>query len=480
MSFAASLLPVLLLTAAATALGAAALAALLPESVAVAVQRRDPTSLTDAWALSASAGLVLVFVLQLALDALAIPWRRVSLAAAVLALGVPLTAAAAARLRRALGRGAATPATASATQPLPPAVAAARRGPWGLGLVAAVVAAFTWAVTTRRVAIPDFVYHWGLKGERYHRAGGIDFAFLADPLPLTEHPDYPNLLPSLYAATAHVRGFFDEISMLLWSVLFLLLLALLARNALARGGVRDGWLEAGTALVALVTGMFAVGYDLAGGGDLVIALALLAALPALLAAVESAQDPRPGDLRVAIAAALAAATKIEGVTLAAVLLAARLWVARGSAGGRGQAAWRRGWLRRLPWLLVPPALVILPWLAAAVHYRLFGDANPGSPDLARLRALLPAVLEALGTREWHGFAWLMLLLPWPLAVRRTRTAALVLAVQGGFYLAVYLGAPVDVRFYVLSSLPRLLVHLLPALLVLLVLLTPAAVPRRRE
>jgi hypothetical protein len=91
------------------------------------------------------------------------------------------------------------------------------------------------------------------------------------------------------------------------------------------------------------------------------------------------------------------------------------------------------------------------------------------------------VAEALGTREWHGFAWLLLLLlPWPLAVRRTRPAAAVLALQGLFYLAVYLGAPVEVRYYVLSSLPRLLVHLLPPLLVLLVLLTAAAAPRPPE
>ena len=427
-----------------------------------------PSPLGDAGALATIAGLVVVFDLQLALDALAIPWRRVSLAAAILALGLPLAAVAAVRLRRALRRGAA----AAVTEPT------ARRRPWGLALAAAAVAAFAWAVTTRRVAIPDFVYHWGLKGERYHRAGGIDFAFLADPLPLTEHPDYPNLLPSLYAATAHLRGFFDEISMLLWSVLFLLLLALFARNALARGGARGGWLEAGAALVVLVTGMFAVGYDLAGGGDLVIALALLAALPALLEPGERVNDHRLGDLRVAVAAALAAATKIEGVVLAAVLLAARLWAARGGEpGSRGRSG---RWLRRLPWLLVPPALVILPWLAAAIHYRLFGEANPGGPDMARLAALVPATFEALATREWHGFAWLMLLLPWPLAVRRTRTAAAALAVQGGFYLAVYLGAPVDTRFYVLSSLPRLLVHLLPALLVLLVLLTAPAAPRRRE
>lgn len=484
MSLAASLWPVLLLTAAMTALGAAALAALLPEDAARLLRRhpgrRHPQGApAQAWALSVTAGLVLFFALQLALDAAAVPWRRATLAAATLLLFLLLAAAAAWRLRAAAREAREARPADAAMAPSPP-----RHPPWGTAVVAAVTLAFTWAVSTRRIAIPDFVYHWGLKGKRYHLAGGIDFAFLADPLHLTDHPDYPNLLPSLYAATAHLRGWFDEVSMLGWSILFLLLIGLFARWALARGGARGAWLEAGTALVALVAGMVAVGYDLAGGGDPVIALALLVALPALLRSPgvlgdpqhtdPQLTDPRLDDLRVALAAALAAATKIEGIALAAVLLLARLWVARQAGDGDS----RRRWLRRLPWLVLPPALVVLPWLAAAVHHHLFAAANPGAPAAGRLAVLLPAVAEALGTREWHGFAWLALLLPWPLAVRRTRIAALVLALQGGFYLAVYLGAPVDTRFYVLSSLPRLLFHLLLPLLVLLVLLTAAGSDRR--
>ena len=47
-----------------------------------------------------------------------------------------------------------------------------------------------------------------------------------------------------------------------------------------------------------------------------------------------------------------------------------------------------------------------------------------------------------------------------------RPAALVLLAQLGFYLIVYWTGPVDSRFYVLSTFPRLLFHLLPATLAL--------------
>jgi hypothetical protein len=461
-SFAASLTPVLLLAAAAAGLGAALLAAALPGTARALARRRPAASPADAAAAAVVAGLVLLFVLLLALDAAGVAWRRVSLAGGVLLLAAVLGAAALLRLRAAA-----------------PIAGARRPGPgWGAAVAAAVAAAFAWAASTRRVAIPDFVYHWGLKGKRYHLAGGIDVHFLADPLHLTDHPDYPNLLPSLYAATAHVRGWFDEVSMLLWSVLFLLLLAVFARTALVRGGARGAWLEAGTALVALATGMFAVGYDLAGGGDLVLALAVVMALPALLPAAggdaaDAREARRADDLRVGLAAALAAGAKIEGVVLALLLLAARTWAGRAERGGRHILA-------RLAWLAVPAALVVVPWLAASLHHGLFSGDNAGALDPGRLGIVLPAAVEALGTREWRGFPWLLLLLPWPLALRRTRTAAALVALQGGFYLAIYLAAPVDTRFYVLSSLPRLLVHLLPPLLVLLVLAaaTPAPRPRR--
>jgi hypothetical protein len=469
-----SLLPVLLLAVAALALGAAVLAAAGDPGVGSGARHRFGfAAAVDLAARSAVAGLVLLFVLLLALDAAGVPWRRRSLAAGGAVLFVALAAVAWYRQR----------GTSRRDAPAPPTPTAAPFG-WGDGVALAAVATFAWACWQRLVAIPDFVYHWGLKGKRYALAGGVDVAFLADPLRLTDHPDYPNLLPSLYAATSHLRGFFDERSMLLWSPVFLLLLVGGARTALARGAAGDGaarrrvfawsWLQAGTAAAALLAAMFAIGYDLAGGADLVIAAAVVVALPALLGADpdRTAASRRSDDLTVGMAAALAAGAKIEGVPLALLLLVLRL-VADGGAAPAGAVA---GWparavstLRRLPRLAGPPALVVAPWLVTCLRHGLFRETNGGDFQLAHFGTVAGAALEVFNLPEWHGLPWLLVLLPPLLLSRRLRPAAALLLVQGGFYLYVYLAAPVDTEFYVLSSLPRLLYHLLPAHLVLLTL-----------
>lgn len=460
-----SALPVVLLAAAALLLGRMALE-LVEGADPSAPAAHGPALHGGVWLHRAVdgllAGLVILHLLLVGLDLAGIPWRRRTLAAAVvLALGLLVATR---RLRR-QRRG---PARQRPPVPLG----------WGDGVALVAVTALAGAALHRRIAIPDLVYHWGIKARRYLLAGGVDRDFLADPLRPVPHPDYPDLLPSLYAATGHLRGFFDEVSMLLWSAVFLVLVAAFARRALERGGARGGWLQSGVALVALVGAMFTVAYDLAGGADPLVALALVAALPHLLRTEGSAADPSGpahGDLRVGLAAALAAGAKIEGVALAAVLVAARLWAEPPEGTGSALPRLRRV-LRRLPRLTLPALAVTTPWLVACLRHGLFQATNTGSWDPARLSLVVPAVGRALATPEWHGFAWLLLTLPLLLLRRRLRPAAAVLLLQLALYLAAYLTAPVDTRFYVLSSLPRLLAHLVPAALVLVVL---ELAPQRR-
>jgi len=180
-----------------------------------------------------------------------------------------------------------------------------------------------------------------------------------------------------------------------------------------------------------------------------------------------------------MAAALAAGVKIEGVPLALLLLALRL-VADGGGDASGTAAGWRRWaastLRRVPRLAGPPALVIAPWLFTCLRHGLFRGTNSGELQLSRLGTVAGAAGEVFNLPEWHALPWLLLLLPPLLLHRRLRPAAALLLAQGAFYLYIYLAAPVDTEFYVLSSLPRLLYHLLPAHLVLLTL---AAAGRER-
>lgn len=454
-----SLLVIAFVAAACLAVGGASLAAAgaLPGwRPDVSASARIAAAL-EAAALAFVAGLVALFVLLLALDATGIPWRRRTLVPGVALLALAAVAIAWWRRRA---------APASAFLPTP----AAPLG-WGDGAALAAVAAFAWGCWHRATAIPDFVYHWGAKGRRYQQAGGIDYDFLADPLRLTDHPDYPNLLPSLYAATAHLRGFFDERAMLLFSPLFLAVLLLSARTALARGTASPALRKGGLAAVAFAAASFAIAYRMAGGGDLVLTMALVAALPALLPAAETTRRRVDGDdLRLGLAAALAAAVKIEGVPLALLLVALRGGLR--DEGGRRFAP--RRWLR----LALPVAAVTLPWVAANLTHGLFQANNTGSWDAERLGVVARAALEVMATPEWHGLPWLLAALPALLVVPRLRPAAALLLAQGGFYLFVYLTSPVDTRFYVLSSLPRLLFHLLAPALVLYAVALAATAPLR--
>jgi hypothetical protein len=239
---------------------------------------------------AAAAGLVALHLAMLLLDLAGIPWGRLALAAA---LGVTAAAgwgwAALRRRRRGPAQPPAAPAATTAGGPamtghsaagVPPATL---RPGWGDAVALAALGTYTALAWKLNAATPDFVYHWGIKGHRYALARGVDWGFLADPLRLTDHPDYPNLVPDLYAATAIWRGRFDERAMMLWSAVLFGLMLLAARAAWRRGGTGGFAAQAGTAAVGLAVGMFALGYLMAGGADWTVALAALLAAPALLA-----------------------------------------------------------------------------------------------------------------------------------------------------------------------------------------------------
>jgi len=310
--------------------------------------------------------------------------------------------------------------------------------------VFALIALTLWATT------PDFVFHWGIKGHRFFLAGGVDYPYLArsgDAI----HPDYPNLLPELYAASALAAGRFDPPALMLWSVVFFALLLAAVREAL-RG--LDRWeRQAGIALAAAALGAFAIGHRMAGGADWLPALALAAAIPAL-----SRPPDATGDLQIGVLAALAAAAKVEGVMLAGLLCLAQL-VRRPALGATLRHRLGIGRLLRLGTL---PALVILPWWIQVQKYHLFSVMSTAGLTAERTRTALAAVLDVLSFSAWHGFSYVIVLLPLLFLRRSTRPLAWVLSGQLAFYLWIYLVSGFDTRLYVLTSFPRLLFHLVPA------------------
>jgi hypothetical protein len=407
-----------------------------------------------------AAGAVVFHLLLAALQAAGLAWSRASVSTGVaLLLGAGV----------ALGRGAfGRPAARTERARIP------SDWGWGDGLALFALALFACFALAAWVATPDFVYHWGLKGERYFLSGGIDYADLGRVWNDVIHPDYPNLLPELYAASALAAGRFAEPAMMLWSCFFFALLLLGAREELRQAGCRRFVRQAALALVALATAAFALGGRMAGAADWLIALVLVAAAPLLGAAPSPASDRQLGAL-----AALAAAAKVEGVPLAIFLIAAALLLPRAARRRPAEPAVtgspRRfadfalpagAWSpRRLARLALPAAVVALPWYFEVHRHHLFQEFNSGPFDLARAPRVAAALATTMGDPTWHGFTWALALLPLVWLDRRVRALASVAAAQLVFYFYVYFTVRIDAAALLLASFPRLMLHLIPAILV---------------
>ncbi len=395
---------------------------------------RAPDALVDRAADALVAG-ALAFYLALGLLQLAgVPWTRWTLLAVLALLLV-------------LPRRAASPDRGAPTRALG----------WGDAAALAAVVAVALVALTLWVTTPDFVYHWGFKAERFALARAIDFRFLAHPWNGGPgiHPDYPNLLPSLYAATALLAGRFDAQALMLWSAVWLAALLVALRSALAAAGVERWTAQAALAATALATAAYGLGNLLAGGADWMIALALAVAAPALCGA-----GGEEADLQIGVAAAFAAASKIEGVPLAAVLVAVHLAGRAWREGRRTPRAWRWTALATV----LPPAAAIVPWIVETTRHGLW-QANAGAFDWSRRAEIWRGWREVAASAPLHGLPWALALLPLVWFARRTRPLAAVLTAQALVYLWAYLASPIDPWLYVLSNGSRLAFQLLPATLV---------------
>lgn len=325
---------------------------------------------------------------------------------------------------------------------------------WGDGVALLALATFAWFSSSLCITLSDFYFHWGLKGERFFLAHGIDYAFLAMPWNELLHPDYPILLPGLYAATALLAGRFSAEAMMLWSVGAFGLLLLAGRETLRQARVGRFVAESVLALTALAIAAAGLRGSMAGGADWMISLALVAAMPALLRPPD-----RVGSAQIGVAAAFAAAAKLEGSALAAILIFVQS--VRAIAGTRSG---RRLDLRALAALLVPAVAVVVPWRAEIRRFHLSHSAY-GSIHFQHTHAILSALrAEFTASPIWHGFAYSLLLLPLLGCRRRLRPVVAVVAMQMAFYLYAFYCFQFDPVPLVLNSFDRLELHLVPAIL----------------
>lgn len=324
---------------------------------------------------------------------------------------------------------------------------------WGDAVAVLTVLIFAIAAWTFRATHPDFVYHWGIKAKKFLLAGGLDLVYLGHDWNHFIHPDYPTLIPELYAVTSLLTGGFAEPVSLLWSVVFFAGMLLALRETMARRLI-PAWSQAALAFLALGLSAFAIGQRLAGGADLALGFAFAAALPALLAS--DSERPESDDLALGLAAGLAAAVKLEGVLLAAGLV--------------GIHQVQRLVQKRLGWAVcvraaLPSLLVIGPWLAICLRHGLFQSANSGPFEIDRWPTVAAALGEAMAVRPWHGLSYLILATPLLLLFRRTRGLAAVILLQLAFYLWNFFTQVADPEVLIRSSAPRLLLPLVPAVIV---------------
>jgi hypothetical protein len=343
----------------------------------------------------------------------------------------------------------------------------------GVLAVLITLGALAGGILTYGLTNPDFVYHWGIKGHRFFLARGLDLPFLDLAGNWPVHPEYPNLLPELFAATALATGRFIDQTLPLWSVVFLGLIALAIHGTLRRAGNDRRLAAAGAAAVTALLAMFAAAHRLPGGADELIALALLLSVAPLAGMLEDASpEERLGaDLQIALAMALAASVKLEGVVLAVSIFLAYGVVSARQHGGDGALRQRlpelmKRWLR----IVLPALALVLPWLFTAAAHGWFGEPNSGPFQLAHAPAVLSALGQAVLHPSWYGLALPALLaLPLLALSRRNRFLRPVLAVcavQLLVYALIYCTALRQPELWVRSSFPRLLVHVVPTLLTL--------------
>ncbi|HEV2721399.1 MAG TPA: hypothetical protein VG323_15360 [Thermoanaerobaculia bacterium] len=309
----------------------------------------------------------------------------------------------------------------------------------------AVVALTTFGLLTARETCGDLIYFWGPKGQRFYFAETIDTAFLSFPHYNLMHPDYPPLLPLVYAFASSVTHGFSW-----WGAIASMLLLLVATALAFRGLTRQAIGDDRAAMYAtLLTALLAYGYArsmVAGAAEPMLLLFETIALVALTFHDDA-------ELLAAIALAGAAWTKIEGAAFVAIVVVAYALTRRRVVRAAAAA--------------IPAAVLVLSWIAFAKAHKFldqYGRVEQGMHFEA-----LGTIVKTMSVQASYGAFYL----PWlaggvPFAFGKNwRRAALPLLVFGGliaaaiyFYLHGF--APV---WWIQASVERVLLSALMTLLV---------------
>lgn len=224
----------------------------------------------------------------------------------------------------------------------------------------------------------DLLLFWGVKGQRFSVAHTIDVAFLRDPQNRLMHPDYPPLVPLLYAWTMLGGTELDWFGTILTAPL------LLAAGTLAVWGFTRS--APMTALYASLFGFTFLDNNIAGNAEPML---LFLATVALFSS---------SDAVTAIALTGVVLTKVEGAVFVAVALP----------------------LLRRRRVVLAPALALAAWLAFCAHHGLLDSYR--SHAIGSLHAFALVAKPLLVEASMHAFYLPWLALALLIAVSRTRAA----------------------------------------------------------
>jgi hypothetical protein len=278
-------------------------------------------------------------------------------------------------------------------------------------LIIIIIIVTIYGIATARETCGDLLYFWGPKAEAFHLAGRIDVAFLGWEHHYLMHPDYPPLLPLLYAWSSIVAHRFSWWGALLTMPLLLLLIAFTLRGFARKTLGDDRAALAAMLTTALLAHGFAVGM-VAGAADPMLVFFETLAIVAL-----AFDDSRDAHIVAAIALAGAVFTKVEGASFAVIVVVA-------------YAVSRRRF-RPLSTIVIPPLVLLGSWLLFIRHHHLvdqYGRAG-GQLHLENLGAVIGGVARQVKYEALY-LPWIAVAAPFAIA-RNWRRAALPLLAAAG-------------------------------------------------
>ncbi|MGH9400385.1 MAG: hypothetical protein ACRD00_08440 [Thermoanaerobaculia bacterium] len=255
------------------------------------------------------------------------------------------------------------------------------------------VAVYLLRALTEPMWSNDFLAIWGLKGKTIFFSRGLPARLYDWPPIRFSHPEYPLGLPFLFAGISFLTGAWDDHAMALVFPLVQIATLCVLCGWLRRRGASKPLASIAGALVALFAPLYSA--FLTGMAEIPLAFGLLLFGTAL---ADSFDETDPGTVRrLAVAAAFIAATKNEGLFLAALGFGIAL-----PTGGKRRV--------RIAVAALGPALAVYGLHAAWRGRAPLSDFDFSLFSPARAAEALSAAARVAGLAGWAGLAALAVLI----------------------------------------------------------------------